>query len=127
MRSTEFGNISISTSSTRDMISAQISLDHGELAKTLAASLPEMQTRLGTNQAMDVRINMNGTGTMNGAGTSSSMSNGSADQSRGGRQQAGETSSNHSGYGVQEPHYSSGRTAATIGDARINARLDITV
>lgn len=127
MRSTEFGNISISTSSTRDMISAQISLDHGELAKTLAASLPEMQARLGSNQAMDVRIDTNGTGTMNGAGTSSGMSNGSADQSRGGRQQPGDSSSSRTGYGVQEQQFSSGRAAATTGDARINARLDITV
>jgi hypothetical protein len=109
------------------MISAQISLDHGELAKTLAASLPEMQARLGSNQAMDVRIDTNGTGTMNGAGTSSGMSNGSADQSRGGRQQPGDSSSSRTGYGVQEQQFSSGRAAATTGDARINARLDITV
>ena len=46
MRSTEFGNISISTSSIRDQVSAQISVEHGELAKTLTAHLPEMQARL---------------------------------------------------------------------------------
>ena len=68
MRSTDFGNISISTSATRDLISAQISLDHGELARTLAAHLPEMQARLGGNQAMDVRIDMNGQATGQGSG-----------------------------------------------------------
>ena len=60
MRSNDFGNISISTSATRDLISAQISLDHGELARTLATHLPEMQAKFGGNQAMNVRIDMNG-------------------------------------------------------------------
>jgi hypothetical protein len=46
MRSNEFGNISISTSATRDLISAQISLDHAELARTLTAHLPEMQAAI---------------------------------------------------------------------------------
>ena len=90
MRSNDFGNISISTSATRDLISAQISLDHGELARTLAAHLPEMQARLGGNQAMDVRIDMNGQRAEQSAGTSAGMSNGSADQSRGDRQQNGQ-------------------------------------
>jgi hypothetical protein len=127
MRSTEFGNISISTSTTRDTISAQISLDHGELAKTLAASLPEMQARLGSNQALNVRIDMNGTGTTSGAGTSSSMSNGSSDQSSGGRQQSGNSSSSRSGYSIPAQQFSSSRAASTPGEGRINARLDITV
>ena len=79
MRSNDFGNISISTSATRDLISAQISVDHGELARTLAAHLPDMQERLGGNQAMDVRIDMNGQAIGHRSGTSSGMSNGSAD------------------------------------------------
>ena len=97
MRSNDFGNISISTSATRDLISAQISLDHGELARTLAAHLPEMQARLGGNQAMDVRIDMNGQATGQGAGMSPGMSNGSADGSRGDRQQKGSATSSQSG------------------------------
>ena len=86
----------------RDLISAQISLEHGELARTLAAHLPEMQARLGGNQPMDVRIDMNGQATGQGTGTSAGMSNGSADPSRSGRQQTGNTTSSQSGNGVAE-------------------------
>jgi hypothetical protein len=131
MRSTEFGSISISTSATRDLISAQISLDHGELAKTLAAGLPEMQARLGGNQAMDVRIDMNGAGTGQGTGqgtgTSSGMLNSSADQSHSGRQQSGNAASSYSGNGVGEQQLPPAAAAMTTGYAGLGARLDIRV
>jgi hypothetical protein len=138
MRSTEFGNISISTSATRDLISAQISVDHGELAKTIAAGLPEMQSKLG-NQAMDVRVAMNGTatgqgsgqasgqGSGQGTGTSSSMSNGSADQSRGGRQQTGNLASGYSINGISERQFSSASAVTSTGDGRSSTRLDIRI
>jgi hypothetical protein len=127
MRSTEFGNISINTSATRDLISAQISLDHGELAKVLAAHLPEMQSRMGGNQAMDVRINMNGSGAGQESGTSGSMSNNSSDQSRSGRQQAGYTAASQSGNGVPDQQLSSAVAAISTGYTRLDARLDIRV
>ena len=127
MRSTEFGNISISTSATRDVISAQISLDHGELARTLAAHLPEMQARLGSNQVVDVRIDLNGTCAGPGAGTSGGMSNGPSDQSRGGRQQAGNAASSYSGNSVSGWQASHTPAAMTAGDGRLSARLDIRV
>jgi hypothetical protein len=122
MRSNEFGNISISTSATRDLISAQISLDHSGLARTLAIHLPEMQARLGGNQAMEVRIDMNG----QGVGTSAGMTNGSADQSHGERQQKGSTASSRSANGVAEQGHSIAAAAMLTGEARLNARLDIT-
>ena len=94
LRSNDFGNISISTSATKDLISAQISLDHGELARTLAVHLPEMQARFGGAQVMDVRIDMNGQATgQGGAGPQPNMSDGSAaGGSRGERQQKGSCS-----------------------------------
>ncbi len=121
MRSDDFGNISISTSATRDLISAQISLDHGELARTLAAHLPEMQARFGGNHAMDVRIDMNG----QGAGTSAGMSNGSADESRAGRQQRSGTPSSHPVNGFAEQGRSLAAAAIPSGDSSLDARLDI--
>jgi len=124
MRSSEFGNISINTSATRDLISAQISLDHGELAKILTAHLPEMQERLGANQAMDVRIDMNGEQTRQGGGTSDNLSNGSADTSRGGGQQSGNPGSRYSSREGTEQQFSSA-AAVTKGDGRSNGRLDI--
>ncbi|MGA2671881.1 MAG: hypothetical protein ABSE99_01525 [Terracidiphilus sp.] len=126
MRSTEFGSISISTSATKDLITAQISLDHGELAKTLAASLPEMQARLGSSQAMDVRIDMNAGGTGQGTGSSGSMFDGSSDDARSGRQQSGSGSSSYSDNSVAGRQFSPAVAAMTTS-GRFNGRLDITV
>jgi hypothetical protein len=125
MRSDDFGNISISTSATRDLISAQISLDHGELARTLATHLPEMQARFGGNHAMDVRIDMNGQGAGQGAGTSAGMSNGSADESRAGRQQRSGTPSSHPVNGFAEQGHSLVAAGMPTGDSSLDARLDI--
>lgn len=124
MRSNDFGNISISTSATRDLISAQISLDHGELARTLATHLPEMQAKFGGNQAMNVRIDMNGQPAGQSAGTSAGMSNGSADQSRGDPHQKSSSASSPSidgfaGRGISVP------VAVLSGEGGLDARLDI--
>jgi len=127
MRSSEFGNISISTSTTRDSISTQISLDHGELAKELAAHLPEIQARLGGDQAANVRIDTNGGMAGQGTGTSGSTSNGSADESRGGRQQSNNAASSYASNSVVERQASSAASAATTGYGSIDARLDIRV
>jgi hypothetical protein len=127
MKSSEFGNISINTSTTRDAITAQISLDHGELAKALAAHLPEMQARLGVNQPMDVRINMYGAGTGQNAGTSGGAANGSSDQSQSGRQQSGNAASSYAGNSVAERQLSPAVAAATTSYGGLDARLDIRV
>jgi hypothetical protein len=127
MQSTEFGNISISTTATRDAISAQISLDHGELARTLATHLPEIQARMGSNQPMDVRIDMSGSGPGQ-SGSYSGVSNGQADQSRGGRQQAGDhSSSSGSGNGLAEQQLSHAASAIATSDSGFNTRLDIRI
>jgi hypothetical protein len=123
MRSSDFGNISISTSATRDLVSAQISLEHSELARTLAVHLPEMQARLGSNnQAMNVRIDLNG----QAPGTSAGMSNGSADGSRGDRQQKGSAPSTQTvnDFRVQGNQVST--ATVPTGESRLDARLDIT-
>ncbi len=128
MRSTDFGNISISTSATRDLISAQISLDHGELARTLATHLPEMQAKFGGDQAMNVRIDMNGQQpTGQGAGTSAGMSNGSADQSRGDRQQRGSGTSRQSGDVFAGQLNSISTAVLPSAESRLDLRLDIRV
>jgi hypothetical protein len=127
MRSNEFGNISISTTANKDVISAQISLDHGELAKALAAQLPEMQARLGGNQPMDVRIDMNGASTGHGTGTSGSMSNGTSDQSSTGKQQSAYTASSYSDNSVVEKQLFPVAAATATGYGNLNARLDIRI
>jgi hypothetical protein len=129
MNSTEFGNISIRTSSTRDVISAQISLDHGDLAKALAVHLPEMQAKLGSNAPADVRIDMNGQtagqGSGHGTGTSAGMSNGSSADSRGGRQQQSGTTDVDAGNGIGA--WQTASAAATTNGGGLSSRLDIRV
>ena len=127
MRSNEFGNISISTSATRDSISAQISLDHGELAKTLAAHLPEIQARLGSNQPVDVRIDTSGSRGGLGAGTSGSFSDSTSGDSHGSRQQSGSAASSYSGNGFSDRQFSPAASAVTANDGGLNTRLDIRV
>jgi hypothetical protein len=127
MRSTEFGSISINTSAAKDGISAQISVDHSELAKSLAAHLPEMQARLGSNQQMDVRIDMNGERAGQGAGTAGNGSNGSTDDARGSRRHAGNSTSSQSGSGYSEGSFQPVAAAGATGDGRYNSRLDIRV
>jgi hypothetical protein len=128
MRSSDFGNISISTSATRDLISAQISLDHGELARTLATHLPEMQAKFGGNQAMNVRIDMNGhqPGGQS-AGTSAGMSNGSADQSHGDRQPRGNGTTRQSGDTFAGQLNSIPTAVLPAAESRLDVRLDIRV
>jgi hypothetical protein len=127
MRSNEFGNISISTTANKDVISAQISLDHGELAKALAAQLPEMQARLGGNRPMEVRIDMNGAATGSGTGTSGSMSNGASDQSSAGKQQSAYAASSYSDNSAAERQLFPVAAATATGYGNLNARLDIRV
>jgi hypothetical protein len=124
MRSTEFGNISISTSATRDLISAQISLDHSELAKVLAAHLPEMQARLGGNQPVDVRIDMNGEQSRHGSSAFGDSSDGSADASRGGRHEGASTASYNSGTEANGQQFSPA-AAVTAMEGGSNSHLDI--
>lgn len=129
MRSSEFGNISISTSSTRDAITAQIAVDHSDLAKIIAAHLPEVQAKLGGNQTMDIRVDTNGSGASLGTSTSGSMADGSAAGQQGsGRQQSGNSTS--SAYGMRGASDSQIVSTVTTGiAARVTpgARLDITV
>ena len=127
MHSTDFGNISITTSATRDLISAQISLDHGELARTLATHLPEMQAKFGGDQAMNVRIDTNGQPAGQSAGTSASMSNGSADHSRSDPQQRGSGTSRQSREGFAGELNAIPAAVLPSAESRLDARLDIRV
>ena len=56
MHSAEFGSISIRTSSAHDQISAEVSLDHTELGKALAAHLPELRSASRDDRPLDIRI-----------------------------------------------------------------------
>jgi hypothetical protein len=127
MRSDEFGNISISTTASKDAITAQISLDHGELAKIISAQLPEIQARLGSSQTVNVHVDMNSTGTGQGADTSGSMANSSYDQSRGGEQQSTYSASSYASNNIVESQLSLVVASATSGYVGGNSRIDIRI
>jgi len=85
IQSSEFGAISIHTLATKDALSAQISLDHADLAKALTAHLPEMQAKLGADQTVDVRIHDSSQSmSMTGGRGGSTGSSGESRQQRGG-------------------------------------------
>jgi len=123
IRSSEFGNICISTSSTRELISTQIALDHSELAKTLTTHLLEMQGKWNADQAVDFRIGLNGQTT----GVSGAMLNGAAGESHGDQEQS------HRSYAGNAVRAHIGRQSSTdiaavsAGESGLNTRLDIRI
>jgi hypothetical protein len=126
VRSNEFGNISINTSATRDLISAQISLDHSELAKTLVSHLPEIQARLGGTQAADVRIGMNGQATGQNAGSPGDPSPNGGGHSNGDRQQGANPGTGNPTGGFAEPGRAVSVAAISAPELLLDSRLDIT-
>lgn len=132
MQSSEFGNISISASSTRDSITAQISVDHTELAKTLSSQLSDFQTKSNDGQ-LNIQVNMHGSG----SSTTSNQSNGgqtgtmggSASQSNSNAHQSSQIfGRNSTATAVKvEPEVTAGLVAAQFGkqSANVNGRLDV--
>jgi len=123
MRSTEFGDISIRTSSTRDSIVTQISLDHAELATSLAAHIPDMQARLEGHGNFEVRINTE----HQNNGTASTMSDtNSGSQSR--QQDQGSRSyfsSSYSNSSLLNSVLPTATLAATLQNAGNDGRIDV--
>ena len=60
MQSQEFGNIDIRTSVARHMFSAQISVEHGDFAKSMTADLPALYHRLADQQVAVANIVIQG-------------------------------------------------------------------
>jgi hypothetical protein len=73
MRSTEFGDISIRTSVSQQQLTAQISVDHGELGNAISAHLPSLQSKLGSDFGLHASIEVNqlGGSATGGSGQSS--------------------------------------------------------
>ena len=125
MRSEEFGNISIHTSTTKDLLSAQISIDNGDLAKVLATHLPEIRIRLESNQGGEVRVDMNGQGSQ--AGTSNGTPSQSQDESRGDKRATGQGTTGSSANNAVANQIIMSAAAMSPGNNGTNARLDIRI
>jgi hypothetical protein len=62
MHSAEFGDISIRTLVSQQQMTAQISVDHGDLGRALAANVPTLQTKLGDDLGMRASIQVHQSG-----------------------------------------------------------------
>jgi len=82
---------------------------------------------LGGNQAMNVRIEMNGQPAGQSTGTSTGMSNGSAGQSHGDQQQKGSATSKQSGEGFARRLNSIPTAVWPSAEGTLDVRLDIRV
>ena len=120
MRSVEFGNISIRTSATPELMLAEISVDHGELARMLATHVPEMQARLGGTQTAHVQIEMSG----QNAGGNGGQAGGSGQDAQGSRQ--GQGSRESSGGGSARRYERETLPAGLMNDSG-SLRLDVRV
>lgn len=83
MQSEEFGSMSISTSLSKQVLSAQISTEHAELGRALMVHLPAMEQKLSTAYGVPAKVEVHG-------GTSSlntSTDTSSRQQPQGGRKQ----------------------------------------
>ncbi len=116
MNSAEFGNISISTSVTHQALSAQISVDHSELGRMLAAHMPAMEERLGNAYGLQARVEVR-------EGGSSSQTE-SWQHSGEGRQGRQDTSANR---GERSPGLSAIASRSTTLLAADATRLDIRI
>jgi hypothetical protein len=121
LQSQEFGNITIHTAAAGQAVSAQISVEHPELARELAARLPEMQAKSESNQTIEVRMS---SGQQFSAGTGSGGS--SAGQEQQGYRQASASSAafgSNSADGLF--HAASANRISTQPSAATGGRLDI--
>jgi hypothetical protein len=100
-------------------------MEHSDLAKAVAAHLPEMQARLSGNQAISVHIDMNGQAADQGRG-SFGGSNGSAEDRQGYRNQPEGSGTVRQG-GMDERVIGSSIPAIAASGGLSSARLDIRV
>jgi hypothetical protein len=78
MHSAEFGDISIRTLVSQQQMTAQISVDHSDLGRALAANVPTMQTKLGDDLGLRASIQVH----QSGASFSGDQSNTSGGQQK---------------------------------------------
>lgn len=118
----EFGKISISTSASRNALSAQIALDHTELAKVIADNIPQIHEALGPNQHVEIRVATTG---QPGSGLDSHSGG-----SNGNSQQAWRSGATRAGPAPVSSHASSSMTAeprAWAVETSNSSRLDVRI
>jgi len=113
MQSQEFGNIDIRTSVARHMFSAQISVEHSDVAKSLATELPALYSKLADQHVPVANIVIQGQGLASSSGFASDAQ----------QQQSWRTQQSHGGTGSN-----AGTTLPVMAEALdSDGRLDIRI
>lgn len=125
LQSQEFGNITIHTAAAGQTLSAQISVEHPELARELASRLSETQSSFGANPSVEVRMS---SGPQLSAGTGSD--GGAASQNQQSYQEASASSMSRTTFGNASPEGFFGaaaltNTISTQTSVPLGGRLDI--
>jgi len=68
MQSREFGSVDIRTSVARHVFSAQISIEHGDVARNLTSELPALMDRLADQQVLVGNIQVHNSGLSTSSG-----------------------------------------------------------
>ena len=108
MHSAEFGSISIATTVTPGGLAAQISLDHADLGRALAAHLPGMEEKLGSSLGLTAKVEVRDTGTQGSAGGSAGFT---------GRDTASQSSASQGGAGYSSASGARRPTETLLGAA----------
>jgi len=114
MHSAEFGDISIRTSVSQQQMTAQISVDHGELGRALSAHIPAMEAKLGGDLGVHATVEVS----QSGMSFSGEREQASAKEQK----TYAPLAQNENAAGSVETEYTSVRVAATTSDGY---RLDI--
>jgi hypothetical protein len=111
MQSAEFGSISIRTSVSQQQMTAQISLDHGDLSQAISGHISSLQTKLVNDYGLHTVIQVNHQG-----------ASASSDQGSGQREQRAFAPSAQGG---SAPEMDVGLSQVVLAGACDGARLDI--
>ncbi|ADW70922.1 hypothetical protein [Granulicella tundricola] len=121
MHSTEFGSISINTSLSRQVLSAQISTDHSELSRALAVHMPAIQEKLGNAYGIQAKVEVHNSSSAS-SGESARESNSQHNDSR----RQGRTGS-LTGSPISLLASSTANSSSSASVASSDARLDIRI
>ena len=131
VRTEEFGNVSVSTAVNREQIAAQISFDHGDLGRLLAAHLPSMQEKLGSDTGLHATVQVLDRGASYSQGGQSGQGGDSGQAPQAGSQSgAGGQSQRSLAYAIPAPSSARGSTIEAVSGERSIAtaaasRLDV--
>ncbi len=115
MHSIEFGDISIRTAVSQQQMQTQIAVDHNELGNALAAHIPSVQAKLGSDYGLHANIQVN-----QGGATFSDARDGSSQQQKNSTAQPAQVTEFSTA--IQEDAVATRSVTVASGDYRLDVR-----